>query len=272
MTKINDYAIDIWHCDDPRLPKNEDIMREPPESSFVNDIIENGQLQPILMCHNEQDGWFLAFGRRRLLAIRQAFAIKNDKGQPMHDGNVFVRIGEGIQRNDGYIFALVENAQRNSNPISDYLAIRELLLMPGSKTFKEIATLMHVSVSYVKEADRKLCKVPTWALEGALNDTIKLSTAIGIGKFSTTKQKEVKKLYTEKGKITGGDVKEIHRAIKNDMVAQISTLTGMTTSIDDNFRQYFNRDELLAIQVLLNEGKTVQAKKSLASLLDEKTV
>ena len=270
MAQLPNFVGDIWHCNDERFPKTEDIMRTPPEASFVCNIIKHGQLQHVLMCHNDQDGWFMGFGRRRLLAIREAFETLDEQGIPLHDGSVLVRIGEGLTKNDGHIFALIENAQRNGNPISDYIAIRELLLMPGTKTYKEIAEQLNVTVSYVKQADEKFAKVPTWALEGALNDTIALSTAISIGKFSSPKQREVKKIFTKNGKLTGGDVKEMNRAIRKDMVVQVSNLPGMVATPDEEKRQFFNRDELVVIEKALKKGDYPHAKALLTALLDQK--
>jgi ParB-like chromosome segregation protein Spo0J len=263
MTKLNEFVTDIWECNDERLPKTEDIMREPPESSFVMDIVDHGQLQPILMCHNDTDGWFLAFGRRRLLAIRQAF--ENN----LMDGKIYVRVGEGLTRNDGHTFALVENAQRSANPISDYLAIRGLLFSKEVTSYKQIADRLHVSVSYVKQADEKYAHVPTWALEGVIAGTVAQGVAIEIGKLSPPKQKEAKAILKEKGKITGGAVRDMRRVILQDTVSQVTNLTGFETK-SDGLRQFFNRDELESIQSLLAEGKTAAAKKALKELLDQK--
>jgi ParB-like chromosome segregation protein Spo0J len=263
MSKLNDFVVDVWHCNDPRLPKTEDIMREPPESSFVMDIVDHGQLQPIMMCHNDADGWFLAFGRRRLLAIRQAFE------NSLVDGNVYVRIGEGLSKNDGNTFALVENAQRSGNPISDYLAIREMLFSKEFKSYEEIAQALHVSKAYVKNADEKYAHVPQWALEGVVAGNVAQGVAIAIGKLSVPKQKEAKALLKKEGKITGGMIKDMRRAILQDTTSQVTALAGFDTK-SDGLRQFFNRDELLPIQELLAGSKTTLAKKALKELLDQK--
>jgi ParB-like chromosome segregation protein Spo0J len=270
MAKLTDLVMDVMHCYDDRLPKNEDLMRVPPEASFISDIIEHGQLQPILMCHNDTDGWFIGFGRRRLMAIRAAYEMVDDAGQHLHDGMVLVRIGEGLTKNDAAIFSLTENAQREANPISDYLAIRQLLFSKEVTSYEQIAQMLHMTKAYVKTADEKFARVPTWALEGVLNGTIALSTAIGIGKFQAPRQKEVKKIFKDKGKITGGDLVDIRRAMQADSTAQVTSLPGTAAQAPDGLRQYFNRDELLEIKGLLENGAYVPAKKILAALLAQK--
>lgn len=263
MAKLNDFVVDVWDCIDPRLPKTEDIMREPPESSFVMDIVEHGQLQPIMMCHNDTDSWFLAFGRRRLLAIRQAF--ENNLG----DGKVFVRIGEGLSKNDGNTFALVENAQRSGNPISDYLAIREMLFSKEFHSYEDIAKVLHVSKAYVKQADEKYAHVPSWALEGVIAGSVAQGVAIQIGKLSPVRQKEAKALLKKDGKITGGTIQNMRRAILADTTSKVTSLVGFDTKTNGK-REFFNRDELIGIQELLASGKTGAAKKALKELLDQK--
>jgi len=263
MAKLNDFVVDVWDCIDPRLPKTEDIMREPPESSFVMNIVEHGQLQPIMMCHNDTDGWFLAFGRRRLLAIRQAFENQ------LHDGKVYVRIGEGLSKNDGNTFALVENAQRSGNPISDYLAIREMLFSKEFKSYEEIAKVLNVSKAYVKQADEKYAHVPQWALEAVIEGIVAQGVAIQIGKLSTPKQKEAKALLKKDGKITGGTIANMRRVILQDTTSKVTVMAGFDTASNGK-RQFFNRDELIEIQELLAGGKTAAAKKALKELLDQK--
>ena len=263
MAKLNDFVVDVWDCIDPRLPKTEDIMREPPESSFVMDIVEHGQLQPIMMCHNDTDSWFLAFGRRRLLAIRQAF--ENNLG----DGKVFVRIGEGLSKNDGNTFALVENSQRSGNPISDYLAIREMLFSKEFHSYEDIAKVLHVSKAYVKQADEKYAHVPSWALEGVIAGSVAQGVAIQIGKLSPVRQKEAKALLKKDGKITGGTIQNMRRAILADTTSKVTSLVGFDTKTNGK-REFFNRDELIGIQELLASGKTGAAKKALKELLDQK--
>ena len=262
MKKIDleEYIVEGWKLDDERLPVNEKIVRVPPTTDFVASMRTYKQLYPILMCHNEQDGWFLGFGSKRLLALR----ILN-KEDPIKFEKVWVRIAEGVTREEGRIFSMIENAQRSENAINAFEVIQYILKTDKNATYKSIAEKIHMPVTYVKTIALKYGKIPDWTLRAALDGKIVEATAIKIGSFAKGTQVECKKEFEASGKLSLKVAQDKKRVIQKNIVAKMSPAMGFMAPT--NKRQPFYPVKVLdELKVLLEAKKYKQAVVMLEDL------
>jgi ParB-like chromosome segregation protein Spo0J len=245
---ITQLKEELWQCDDPRFPKTEDIVRVMPDVQFLESIAGVGQLQPIMMCHDLTGGgdWHIGFGRKRLLAIRNLQAAN------LHDGKVRVTIGENISPDDAEIISLIENAQRNHNKMGDHATIRGMLRK--GRTFEEIAKAIGKPTSYIKQIDKEFSSVPTWAVNAVLSNKITLATAVGVGKLGPTMQKELKQEFNKGDKLTEHQVVAKRQFVQNNATAQVMPVMNIPKK-----REWFSREEVSSIVILLKSGQTEQA-------------
>jgi ParB-like chromosome segregation protein Spo0J len=258
---ISQFPIEKWQSDDERFPQGKDLIRTPPESEFVESIKEYGQLDAVMVGHNEKDGWFLIDGAKRLLAIRVLAEL-----DPVVYGNVVVMIGEGITEGDGKTYSLLKNAQRSDNEFNAYAIIKHILKSDKQSTYKSIAETIHKPSGYVKKIAIRYAKVPDWALAAALDGKIAKATALKVGSFTKGIQSECKKEFDASGKLTEKSASNKRRAIQKDMVMKMSPAMGFAQPTSK--RQPFYPVKILDdLRVLLAEGKYPQAKKILEDLL-----
>jgi ParB-like chromosome segregation protein Spo0J len=257
---MSEYNIEVWKCNDMRLPFNEDMHREMPDPGFIASIANVGQLNPIIMARNAQvDGiqFDLVAGRARLMAIR---ALAQ---QGSGDGDIFVRVIDGLSPDDQAAITLIENAQRSINPVADFMALKSLLLKGA--TYAEIAKKIGMSVSYVKKLDQDFATVPDWALEGIQHGAMTANTAKALGNLSDKAKDEchVEMLTSPKKKLTMGMVQDKHRMIQADATMQVINLPGMS-----ELRRVFTRTEIEYILVLINTD-AAKASEYVDGLLQE---
>lgn len=246
--------IEVWSVDDPRLPKNEYIIREPPKPDFIESVAKV-QLQPIGIAHKDDD-WSLAFGRKRLLALRKA------KEDGLSDGFVDVVIFHGLGPYDSDVFALWENNQRTSNEVSDYVAIKNLLL--SGLNYKEIAKDLGLPVNSIKALDKNWARVPRWAVDACLAGKINTNTAKEVGKVKgKERQNLLQKVLKEEGKLSTNRVRETKRAIQQEIVAKLTPSMGF----DVQERDMFTRIELKTILELVKNKTKKEAIAYIEELL-----
>jgi ParB-like chromosome segregation protein Spo0J len=253
----------LWDCDDPRLPASHDLKRVPPDKTFIQSIADQGQLQAIGMCHTADDQWVLAFGRKRLLAIRAL----DGKGMPV--GKVLVRVFEVLDARQADIFALVENAQRNGNEISDAIAVEQLLKMKVPKgqepqTYQSIAKLIGKSKSYVEKLDKDYARVPEWAKTATLDGKIAPSVIKTLGDMPISVQKACKETFKKSGKLTLENMHEQRQVIRSEATAQVFSNNAVT-----NLRQFYTRDDLNFIKSFLTAKEYNRALENIESLLNQ---
>ena len=229
-----------WALNDNRLPANTDIKRTPPDDAFMESIKEI-QLEPIGIGQNNADGYFLMFGRKRLLALRDLY----ERG--MVKNEVDVRIFYDISKGDAARYALIENAQRSDNPISDAIAIDDILKSDPNATYKTIAESIGKSVTYIKKTYEKYGGCPKWTLVAILDGKMAISTAFALGKLGKDTQVELKKQFKKTGKLTGAEVHDSRRAMQ---VASYAQLIPQSMYQMDIKRDQFTRGELEQIHSL----------------------
>lgn len=265
ITDLSKAPIKTWKCNDPRLPPDENVFRTPPDKKFLDSIARHGQLQAILMGHNDTDGWFLVFGRKRLLAIRQL--LEDGKG----DGDVSVKIAEGITLNEGIEISIAENRERSDNPISDYLAIKEVRATNKFATPKEIADSVNQTEAFVKNVEKNYATVPQWALDAALDGEIAPTTAIKVGKLDANLQVKCEVILKTEKKLTATAVDDLNKFTKVEMYAKLQPQLDLSDGSDSNpdGQAFFPRSDLIQVSNLVNDGKIDEAKELLKNLLDE---
>jgi ParB-like chromosome segregation protein Spo0J len=253
----------FWESDDARLPADDEIKRVPPDKTFINTLAEQGQLQAIGICHTPDDKWVLAFGRKRLLAIRSL------KGEGKPAGKVLVRIFEGFSEGQANILGLVENAQRNGNEISDAIAVEGLLKMKLEKgqpaqTYQSIAKLIGKSKSYVKKLDEDYAKVPEWAKNATLDGKIAPSVIKKLGDMPVSVQKACKETFKKVGKLTLENMHEQRQVIRAEATAQVFSNDTMTSQ-----RQFYSREDLNLIKTFLSAKEYNRALETIEGLLNQ---
>lgn len=260
---LDTFEVEQWHCYDERLPKTKDLNRIPPDQNFIDEILEHGLLQPIMMGYNEKEGWFLVFGRKRLMAIRS----NNDLERS--NGIVLVRVAN-ITKMHGHVLSMVENAQRSKNPISDYHDIQAILRKDRKATYKSIAEQVGVPVTYVKTLDQTFGRVPAWALKGALADKISESVIKEVGKLPIALQKEAEEFFNDKGTLPMSRIDEMKRFKREEFSAKFEQAPGMNAfATVSSGRDFIPAEELDEVKKLL-EAKNYKAALASLNLILEK--
>ena len=231
---------ETWALNDDRLPASTDIKRTPPDDAFMESIKEI-QLEPIGIGQNNADEYFLMFGRKRLLALRDLYK------RGMVENEVDVRIFYDISKGDAARYALIENAQRSDNPISDAIAIDDILKSDPNATYKTIAESIGKSVTYIKKTYEKYGGCPKWTLVAILDGKMAISTAFALGKRGKDTQAELKKQFKKTGKLTGADVNAARRVAQTASYAQLMSKSMYEMDVK---RNEFTRAELEQINSL----------------------
>ena len=260
MTKAKEKVphTEWWDCDDPRLPLTKDIHRTNPDMEFVATMRE-GQWQPIMVRHDSNmEQWYMSFGRKRLLACR---ILKEDS---ITSGKVWVRIEEGTAQ-DAARDTLIENAQRSSNEIGDYLAIRHILMTDATATYESIGKSIGKVKGYVKHLDETYARVPGWALDATLAGDIKsYSVTVAIGKLNKEQQATCKTELETNKKLPLKFIQDLNRFVKTQAAAAMFNTIKDQGNIPVG-REFFNRNDMQALYTLMTNKKYNEA----LSLLDE---
>ena len=185
---LDGYVVERWKLDDKRLPLKADIVRTPPSADFIASMRNYMQLYPIMMCHNTVDGWFLAFGNKRLLAL---WTLQEEN--PEKFSHVLVRIAEGITKEEGHFISMIENAQRSDNAIHAYEAIRYILVSDKTSDFKSIAAKIQMPVTYVKSTAEKYGRIPDWHCEMLLMVKLQRQRHSQLGSLPKVSRRNVRK-------------------------------------------------------------------------------
>ena len=213
------------------------------------------------MGFNDQEGWFLCDGAKRILALREI--QENTEGASW---TVKVQAVIGITSNDGATISMLMNAQRSDNPIHMFAVIKRILENDHNSTYKTIAQTIHKPVAYVKQTFIKYGKIPDWTLSAVLDGKIATTTALTIGSFSKGVQAQCEQEFLDKGKLSLKQAAEKRRVIQTGMVAKMSPGLGMAHQ-DTTHKPFFPRKVLLDLQNLLKADNTTMAKKMLEELL-----
>lgn len=221
--KLDKYPFELWHCDDERLPTNKEMDRIAPDQDFLKTVVGNGILQPPMMCCNEHEGWFIAFGRKRLMAVRSLY---NDN---LCDGYLYIRVGVGISKEEAHYLSIIENAQRSGNPLSDFAAIKAIMVDDNTATYKSIAGVIGKPVTYVKGTAEKYALVPDWAIKAALDDKIATSVLEALGSAPKDHQKKAQTYFNENKKLPMSVLSDMRRIQKTEFAVEFAMNTSQSS-------------------------------------------
>lgn len=242
---LNTYNVEMFFCHDDRLPENgsDGMVRQPPTAEFLDDVAIHGILQPICWGYNTKEKWQgIIFGRKRLMAVRKLY----DDGR--HSGNIPVRVIDEVDPWDVPVISMVENAHRTKNELGAYKDIQDILLRDNTQTFDTIARMIGMPTKYVKDIDRKYCRIPKWALKAALDDKITTAVALEVGRLGEKQKMEALASFQAKEKLPMSAVDDLKRA-KKAFQATIMSSMFPAMPIAQPKREYIPRHE---IERLLN--------------------
>lgn len=174
-----------------QLPKQ--LPGDPPSQPFINTVRDFGVIQPIILIEGSQ-GFTICGGRNRikasrLLGLTEIPAIVYPAGWVSPSS-----------------LALIENAHRRQNALSDLLAITDLAA--SGYDDEAISTQLGISKSTIKARLRLRNLAPE--LAQALNEgKMFVSVAEEICVMSPAQQQDLVATYKKNGKITPADVKAI---------------------------------------------------------------
>lgn len=262
---LEEFVVSKWHCEDPRLPSNADMQRIPPDAAFLNDVAIHNVLQPIMMGFDDKGEpggageWFLVFGRKRLMAVRQLYKEERT------DGYIWVREAV-VDPDNAHYLSMIENAQRSKNPISDYADIKHILTTDPSASYKSIAQAVGVPASYVKNLDQMYAKVPDWALKGALDDKIAESVLKELSRASKDQQKKAKEYYDEKENLPMSVLDGLKRLQKNEFSAQFAGSLVGNSVVTSASRVFIPRQEVQDVLDILGDSSIPTSKRLAAAV------
>lgn len=217
MTKIKTSAsknkIELWDPWDKRLP--EAVVREAPSLAFIEGMAED-QWSAIGVGHNREEGWFLMYGRKRLLAKR-AIAADPEK-YTIEQSAIKVEIFEGITKAEALKATVIENAHRSNNEVTTWQAIKEKMKEKDFASYEKVAEFFGLTIGQVKSYENKWHKVPDWAVQGVVDGGMSVSTARMIGHSPMSVQKELKKSYKKDEGLTMAQVQETKHVTMKDFM------------------------------------------------------
>lgn len=179
----------------------------PVDDGFVDSIRKHGVLEPILLRSIEfpdtdEMKYQIVAGRRRYAA---AMSLEHS-----HIPAVVFDVGENV----GSVQTLVENAQRERNPVAEYKAARSLVNQGYS--LSEIGMAVGKTTTEIEQL-LKLSVLPEAMIDGMENGSITLPTAHRLANMPAAYIDKASGLYHEKGKLTGADLKAMRDTGKKNV-------------------------------------------------------
>lgn len=239
------FDVSLWHCNNPKLPDSSEIMRVPPDEAFLLNVETHSVMTPIMM-NLWTGGWTLISGRKRLLAVRQLLA------EGRGDGMIWVRSCNIDTKYNSYL-SMIENAQRNNNPLQDFVDITNILTtIPGS-TYASIAKAVGVSKTKVQTIDQTYAGCPPWAIQGALDGKIAITTVKRLSRMDKNLQVKAHDFFDENEKLTDAAISGLKKLRKAEFSQQFTAqLISAPTSTMGRGRPFIPRSEVLAVYEIMN--------------------
>lgn len=259
MGKKDTDSVLSWSIQEEPLSKLfNSVNRLTPTLDFLQSFKEQ-QWNPILLGHNDKEGWFIIDGQKRLLACRILFDTEQG------DGYINLLVYEGITKKEAEKASIHINTLRDDNELNA-LRIITTHLRKG-QSYQKIAEVLDVPVSYVTYIDRKWAKVPLEIRKAALEDKMKGSVAVAIGKLPHAQQQEmiakVKALPSGK-RLTMSDVKVAKDFVRDNNMALLGPSLGLDVPTQ---RMQFTRGELAPVLAHMDNGDYEKAHSLLSEIL-----
>jgi ParB/RepB/Spo0J family partition protein len=188
-----------------KLPDNIHLRSPEPSASFVTDIKLRGVITPIVITQDDNDEYVVKAGKRRIKAARKA-GLKTIKAR-VYDPGVELDLAEGA-----------ENAQRDSNPLSDLALITSL--SNEGYTEKQISKLTGIKVGTIRKR-LKLRGLGDELMGAALLGKMNMRAAEVALSLGSERRKELHGLLKANGKITTEDVYRAKAATREAAAVEI---------------------------------------------------
>jgi ParB-like chromosome segregation protein Spo0J len=186
-----------------------------PSDRFVESIRALGLIQPIAVVMQPRNRFRLIAGRRRVGALRQLAMERDTEGDPEVPALVFPR---GTPRHVASAMSISENVQRSANPLTDLVAIEEMVRAGASE--QDIADQLHLPIGTIRSRMRLAALSPTLRA-GLESGQIAPGVAERIARLDATRMQAMERVLSEHGRITSSDVSDALRvqagAVINEM-------------------------------------------------------
>ena len=231
---IKNRAFITFDCDDAVFPSVFDA--EPPDNDFVNSIIDNGMIHPVVIAEYEDGTRKLKVGRRRVWAAREAYKLCASTDGYENDAKRVRDIPAMVYRDADKIssemWTLVENFQRGDNPIAELNAVKALIAqnhLTANGGWEDLGRAIGANKAYVKKLMNTWGKLPDPILEGIREGKISLGIAESVTKLKSEQMNDLVTVFRQKETITGTDVTNAKRVNRD---AEVSQITMNATSKD----------------------------------------
>ena len=224
---IKNRAFVTFDCDDPVFPSM--FNAEPPDNDFVNSIIDNGMIHPVVIAEYEDGTRVLKVGRRRVWAAREAYKLCADADEYEDDAkrvrDIPAMLYRDADRISSDMWTLVENFQRGDNPIAELDAVKALIAqhhLTSGGGWEDLGHAIGADKTYVKKIMNTWGKLPVPILDGVREGKIAMGTAEKVTKLKKEQQDDLVDTFRQTETITGTDVSEAKRVSRDMEVSQIS--------------------------------------------------
>jgi ParB-like chromosome segregation protein Spo0J len=237
------------------LPATEelDLEKGQPDASFVQDLINRGQLEPITVIKLAPSKFSVIAGNKRIAAIRQINELMPDKG---FDAVLAMVVNDNAEA--AITGAVASNNQRHGNAITDLKGIRYLAEKYPTMGEKQIALSLGMNLQTFRRR-KKLLKLNDLLLAEVMNGRITVTVAEYVADRLYLQDPVIAKL-AEKKVVSMDDLKGLQRVRKQDRVDNSAQqlLPGIVPPLPaDDTEQISNEIILLGVALMNDQGQIV---------------
>jgi len=196
------------------LPPNEelDLPKGQPTQEFVQDIVNRGQLEPIVLIKTGKT-YLIESGNKRIAALRKIQELIPDTDEY----NAIWAIVKSDGAETSMLSSVASNHMRQDNIITDLRVITHLVAKYPNMDEKQMATALGMSIQTLRRRKKLL------VLNDVLLDSLKAGKiSSGVAEALAGESKDVQNKaiaqVMEKGKISLEDIKEFQRVRKAEVI------------------------------------------------------
>lgn len=201
------------------LSANNEMNNPLPSPSFLATVKDAGVIVPIVVRDRGNGSYDVIDGARRVAAAR-LLAKKTTE-----DERVRLRLDpmQAIVYPPAFsakeVLTIILNAQRSENVVRDFVAIENLMKVPGM-TEERISHELHLDLPMVRQRIR-LTKLKPQLRDAFLEGKLKPGHAEKVAKWPEDKQQQVCAVLSEHGKVTGKDLDAITSKKAADAIGEL---------------------------------------------------
>jgi len=177
-----------------------------PTQEFVQNILENGQREPIRVSYSYRSGYFVVAGRRRIMAIRK---LNEEFPDDERFKTVMAVVSE--ESDDAVVAAsAASNNMRSENPLSDLEAIKYFQEKNPSIDDKALARILGIPLQTLKKR-KALLKLDSLLMTEFEAGNIAIGAAEAAAKMPIAIQADLYTTLRKKGHLSAEDVTDAQR-------------------------------------------------------------